>query len=400
MQKIKDAIKICIIYILREILKIFWILPVKKKKIFFNSTEGKRFSCNPKYIFDYLYQNKKEDFEFIWCLNSPSESLEEYENIKTVKFLSLKFLMTLITCGVYITNMAVEPFIPKRKTQLFINTWHGGGAYKALSNFYRQRKSFKIMSRTRAKMTDVFLSSCAYYSKVSAFDWQAKYNQFYPFGTARNDILINKPYNSEKIVQIKEVLELPMFKKIVLYAPTVRGWAAHPDKFDFTIDIENLLMELNKKFKGDFLFLFRCHPSMLGKIKISENIKDVSNFEDMQELLLISDVLITDYSSSIWDFSFTGRPCFLFAPDLEEYKKCNNFYIPIEEWPYILTTSNEDLLKKIEEFDIETYNKAVEEHHKRLGSYETGHATERIAKIIINWIEGDNSILLQNRREN
>jgi len=98
----------------------------------------------------------------------------------------------------------------------------------------------------------------------------------------------------------------------------------------------------------------------------------------MQELLCAADVLITDYSSSIWDFSFTGKPCFLYAPDLAQYDKERGFYTSIETWPAILAEDNDTLIKNILDFNERDFTERVRKHHDDLGSYETGQATQII----------------------
>jgi CDP-glycerol glycerophosphotransferase len=121
---------------------------------------------------------------------------------------------------------------------------------------------------------------------------------------------------------------------------------------------------------------------MRNKMACQQAVIDVSDYPDMQDLLCAVDVLITDYSSSIWDFSFTHKPCFLYAPDLEEYKSNRDFYTPIEEWPFPLAKTNQELIENIKNFDSKEYIGKVNKHHKELGSYETGHATEHFCKLL------------------
>ena len=381
-QKIKDALKITAIYTLRQMLKVLWLFPIKKQRIVFNSFSGKQYSDNPKYIFLDLYKKYGSALEYIWCRNEKDDELLAYNNIKTMKFLSPAFLFSMITCGVYVTNCSVEPFIPKRKKQLYICSWHGGGAYKKLSHFYKNRKSFKIMSKTRAKMTTCYTSACKLFTEFIAPDWSADSAKFLSSGMPRNDILIHKKDDKKLVDSIKAKIGIGADKKVVLYAPTMRGWAVHPDSFDLTLDIESLLTALNERFGGDFVFVFRCHHVMLNRVKIHQHTIDVSSYNDMQELLLVSDVLITDYSSSIWDYSLLFRPCFLFTPDLSEYEAYQSFYVPISEWPVPYAQTNDELVSIIQSFDEHNYFEDVKQHHSELGSFETGTAVHAINEII------------------
>ena len=119
----------------------------------------------------------------------------------------------------------------------------------------------------------------------------------------------------------------------------------------------------------------------MQKNKISGLING-SNYEDMQDLLIAADALITDYSSSIWDYSFLYKPCFLFCPDLNYYIENRGFIIDIHEWGFPVCESNESLMKQIDEFDLESFKRNMDKHHNMLQSYETGKASENIAKYL------------------
>ena len=104
--------------------------------------------------------------------------------------------------------------------------------------------------------------------------------------------------------------------------------------------------------------------------------------DDMQDLLLAADILINDYSSSMWDFAYTHRPCFIFATDIEHYIKTTSWYTPMEKWPYSIARSNEELKNNILAFRESDYAVAVAEHYETLGCCENGKATETLCKII------------------
>ena len=109
---------------------------------------------------------------------------------------------------------------------------------------------------------------------------------------------------------------------------------------------------------------------------------NASQYPDIQELLCAADILITDYSSCIWDFSFTFKPCFIYAPDLKKYQDEQGFYTPIEDWPFPLAKTNQQLMENIIVFDDEKYKQAVKKHHADLGSYETGTACEQFCRAV------------------
>jgi len=310
---------------------------------------------------------------------------EEYQNIKIIKYLSYKYIFHVLTAGYIIHNFAVKSFFPFRRNQTIVNTWHGGGAYKKIqtdtSYYQKELIGIKVSRKISSKMVKYVVSSCKKFTDVSSKTWAIPVGKFLSIGMPRNDIFFN--IDSVKEKKVKDYFNLDINKKIVLYAPTFRGDYRNVDLISFSLNISSLLLTLKNRFGYDYVFLYRFHISNKNKPIIeNENIILASNYPDMQELLCAADILITDYSSSIWDFSFTFKPCFLFTPDLDEYKKKQGFYTPIEDWPFPLAKTNEQLMDIINKFDQEKYIIAVKEHHAVLGSYETGTATKQLCDIL------------------
>ena len=107
-----------------------------------------------------------------------------------------------------------------------------------------------------------------------------------------------------------------------------------------------------------------------------------TDYPDMQDLLKCADVLLTDYSSCMWDFSLMHKPCFLYARDISEYRGERDFYTPIEDWPFPLASNNDELAQVIADFDEDAYHAAVDRHHEELGSTESGTAARQCAERI------------------
>lgn len=147
-----------------------------------------------------------------------------------------------------------------------------------------------------------------------------------------------------------------------------------------------MLHAIRDKFSGECCMLLKGHPHRKDMI-VFENFSDhkvfdVTNYPDMQELLCAADILITDYSSCMWDFSLMYKPCFIYATDIEQYKQERDFYTPMSEWPFPIATNTDELINNILNFNQEEYVQKVKQHHKALGSFEDGHASERICKLI------------------
>lgn len=149
-----------------------------------------------------------------------------------------------------------------------------------------------------------------------------------------------------------------------------------------TLDFDRLKKAVADKYHRNAKVLVRYHYSIKQSLPNGSYDCDVFDYPDMQELLCASDMLVTDYSSSMWDYSFLYRPCILFAPDIEYYTQNRGFYTKPESWGFPICKSNEELVSAISRFDIEKFICAVKKHHDNLGSYENGDASDNIVQII------------------
>ena len=154
------------------------------------------------------------------------------------------------------------------------------------------------------------------------------------------------------------------------------------------------MKELNEKYNKEWIVLLRLHPNIAHKSKelcekASNNIIDVSNYGDMYELMLISDILITDYSSVMFEFSFASKPVFLYANDLDEYIKDRGFYFDYNDLPYTIANNNEELINNITNFDNDIYQIKLKEFFDKIGLKETGKASKEVVNVIEKEIEGE-----------
>ena len=365
---------------LRSFLKLLPIGHFHKKRIVFFSYFGAQYSCNPKYISEYM-QERHPDFEIIWAFKSPQNfSYLHDKGIKTVKYLHPYFLHVCLTSKFIVTNSEIPAWFPIMKRQVYINTWHGGGAYKRVGAAYQKETPGKQIRAEIAREVP-----CTYVSSSNAFTELTIHQSFHHDGTIlscgmpRNDMLFNNDH-PELHDKIRAYYHLPSEAKILLYAPTYRESKAASD---YLFDCKAIQSALSEKFGGNWFILFRTHYFVMNQLNNAANYIDASNYPDMQELLYAADVLITDYSSSMWDFSLTRRPCFLYATDLNYYDLDRGFYSDIHTWPYPLAESNSALIKNIKQFNNDQYQKNIQKHWDALGSYESGHACETVANYIL-----------------
>ena len=179
---------------------------------------------------------------------------------------------------------------------------------------------------------------------------------------------------------------------MVLYAPTFRKNFSN-EYYD--LDIAGVVSALENKFCKRFVCAVSKHPenrSINYSFEHNEKYIAVDRYSDFQELLASADVLITDYSGCMYDYSFTKRPVFLYQRDYDDYIRDRNFYIPMGQLPYTRAYSNEEIIEKIKLFDMELYLEQLNQFMGMLGIYDDGNASEKVAKHILNVIEGSQKI--------
>lgn len=389
---------------MRLLLCLFRIFPVVNNRIVFVCHYGKSYACNPKYVYRAMRETYGEQFQYVWVLNQIHPELEK--DVIQVKNKSMAFFYYMMTAKVIVGNNALGSFLPKRKSQCFMNTWHGGGAYKKVHFDVAASKADKKIYEIFAAQTDCHLSSSKMFTQCMTESTKVPMEKFLETGMPRNDRLIayarkeqlsngcqniygeqtiaastdeeNKKIRQEilKKLGLEDTLS---DKKIVLYAPTFRGDANH-GHFENTLNPKAVLESLEKRFSGQWIMLFRGHHKIPG-MEIDRCI-NVTDYEDMQEILLCADALITDFSSVMWDYMFLQRPGFLYIPDLEKQQKEHPFYTEVKDWPFGAAVSNGELCKLIESYNSKEAMDKIEAHKKLLGNVETGQACEKVLEYI------------------
>lgn len=375
-------------------------LPIRQNRILFTGlTGGKSFdySCNPKYLYEYMREHFPGQFEYVWVVSDKNKyAFLEEEGVKLVKHFTVSSFPMLLTAKVIVTNGSYAPWFSFRRGQYVINTWHGGGAYKRVEN---GRPDAGWAARKRAEFCasniDLFLASCKVQEQQMIRTTYQYKGEVLQAGTPRNDRLVNGDIG-EMRKRVRERYDIPENGRIVLYAPTYRrtGIPVVMDsdyllgQLDTIRNPANLLRqddaEISETVKWYFLCRYHRYQDDSMDIRVKgKDVIDVMDYPDMQELLCAADILITDYSSCVWDYAFLKRPCFLFVPDKEAYTADTGFYVSLDEWPFAQAEDMEGLADNISSYDSEQAEQAVNAHLKQLGSYETGSCCERVAERIM-----------------
>lgn len=370
--------------LVRKILKLLYVFPVNSNRILFYSFSGKDFSDSPKYISEYI-ENKNIGYNLVWALNNPDKfQYLQDRGYKVIKYNSIVHLYYGITSKFIVTNTGPYKALEYRKSQVIINTWHGGGAYKKTGRDNPYKDKYKRLYNEKFGQSGVslFLSSSKAFTKFAvkgAFGYKGKIAEV---GLPRNDILFKVDEHESIALEVRRQLGIDNNAKILLFAPTWRNYET--EKFE-KIDVDGLLKACGERFGGKWVFVFRGHNlSKESSYKAKESCcVDATNYNDMQKLMIAAEVLVSDYSSCVWDFSLMFKPCFLFTPDLNMYDQTFAFYTPIYNWGFKVCQSNCELVESVKSFDSEAFINAVNDNHRLFGNSETGAAIEYVYKYII-----------------
>ena len=358
---------------------LFRILPIKRTNILFIGYYGSQYGCSPKYLSQYFSKNDK-NIKITWAFTQPQKY--NIENIYPIRYYSLRYFYELATSKVIISNYRLPEYFKKRNNQLYIQTWHSSLRLKMIENdtVNTLPESYVKMAKYDSSQIDLLLSGCKFSSEIfkRAFWYDG---EIFECGTPRCDILFDQ--NENNIKTIKNKIGLKSDDKILLYAPTFRK-GNNLSAYD--IDFKRVLNELNQQ--ENWKVLIRLHPHLQDYsaelVKNNDYVIDVTKYDDIQELLLISDLLISDYSSLMFDFTITKKPCVLYTSDLEEYlKKDRNLYFNIYELPFPICQDNNELVETIKSFDIEKYIIALNKFNLKIGSFEDGNASKRVYEKVI-----------------
>lgn len=304
----------------------FKLFPINKKLIVFESHRGLSYSCNPKYIYEELLQYTS-NYVCVWSLQDTNTAIKG-DAIKVTRF-SLKYYFYLATAQYWINNGEFGRKVVRRKGTTYINTQHGTPLKKMGVDI--PYLSHKKRMFDKSKKWDYLISPNAYTTEI----WRRAYRfsgEILETGYPRNDIFY-RDNKIESIRRLKERLGLSLNKKVILYAPTYRDSFVRSNGKADTVGFElkpdlNLLHE---KLSGEYVLVIRLHhlisqENYFDLEGISQNgdsgfFRDFSAAAyDAQELCLVSDILITDYSSIMFDYANLRRPILFYTYDMEDYQ--------------------------------------------------------------------------------
>lgn len=376
--------------IMKSIYKIMRkVVPVNNNLILFESGVGKQYADSPRAIYEEIIK-RDLGYKIIWVCNQNVRFID-VNNTKRIKRLSPSYYYYLARAKYWVNNQNFPTYIEKSKKTIYLQTWHGTPLKKMLHDIENvMGRSDDYVSRVSqaVKSWDYLISPSRY--ATDAFKSAFRYDgQILEIGYPRNDVFYKKE-RTEISQRVSSRLHIPQNKKIILYAPTFRdNQTTQNNRFRF--DIEMDLFEMQKELSDEYIVMLRMHVAITSNLKLDEGLEnfviDVSSYSDMQELLLITDILITDYSSVMFDFANTKRPMLFFTYDLETYRdEIRGFYMDFEsEAPGPLLKATGELISNIKNIEVlaNQYHDKYEKFHRKYCYLEDGNATERATDILL-----------------
>lgn len=356
------------------------IFPIQQNKIVCCNMKGKRYGDNPKYIVDEIIRQNL-DYEIVWLMKD-EYAVDLPKEIRKGKYNLLSIIYELATAKFWIDSNTKHVGMLKRKKQYYIQTWHGSYGLKKVYGDIPDKITYfdKRSVQYNSKIQDLVISNSKAYTDIfrRAFWYQG---EILECGSPRNDVFFE---NAETYVQnVREYFKLGG-QKIVLYAPTYR------EDFriaDMRLDFERLLRNLEKKFGGNWVVFVRLHPhNMMDADKFihyTDKIINATGYNVMQELLVASDILVSDYSSCILDFVTGGKTCFLYATDVKKYKDERDMYFDMYKLPFPLAENNDELEYNILNFNEENYRIKLNQLFEQVGLCDNGNASKQVVKWIV-----------------
>lgn len=376
---------------------------VKHKKtrqdlILFESNLGRNYSGNPRAIYEELLNRGLDKKYKIYWIFENTEGVDVPGNVKKVLRESYSYLRLTWQAKMWITDTRMMGYVIKNPNTKFIMTWHGTPLKKLgldMDDIFMAKnrgiEKYKASFWNHSRRWDYLVAPNEYSEKIfrNCFDFK---KTMLKTGYPRNDILVNQN-NKEYINMLKDKYKIPKNKKIILYAPTFRddeNVAKNKYVFNPHINFDVLYRNL----KNDYVFIVKYHYFITSKLdwtRFKGFITDIDT--DIKELYLLSDIMMTDYSSTMFDYSVLKRPMIFYTYDLDKYAGDRGFYFDfIETAPGPFLYNTEELVDFLKggEPDFSPYEQKLEDFYNKFNVWEDGSASSKIMDLVEE-IMNDNS---------
>lgn len=390
----------------KEYKKIAASTKVDDKLVLFETFMGRQYGCNPKAIYEYMKaQPEYKDFRFAWVFWEPEKAklIPELEGAEIVPAKTRKYYEYCAEAKYIVTNSALNYRIFRKPEQVFLETWHGTPLKRLRCDIEAEKgnvnntlNEIKIKNDMDVVRYNYFLSPSAFASEKFRSSFNMKElgieDIVVETGYPRNDFLFN--YTEEEAKAIRESLGISAGKKVILYAPTFRD--NQHDGTGYTYDVHIDFDRMMREIGDEYVILFRAHYFVANSFNFEKYkgfIIDASHLDDITPLYVVSDVLITDYSSVLFDYASLKRPMLYYMYDLDEYADgIRGFYFDIDEIPGPKIRTEEELIAQIKDLSegeeygagwFTEHGEVFDKFIKKFAYLEDGKASERVVKIMM-----------------
>jgi CDP-glycerol glycerophosphotransferase len=371
---------------------------IDTKRIVFDAYNGRAYACSPRAIYEALIKDRRfKDYTFVWVLRS--DSMTRYWRLyfnrrtKIVKSRTNEYFREYGRAKYWIVNSRMLLLRKTDPSQVYVQTWHGTPLKKLGHSFEKKAADDEFTLHVDAdedtKRFDYFVSQSSqatkYFTDAFHLDMLSKKDAVIETGYPRNDFL--QTHRPSDVKRAKARFRLPKDKKVLLYAPTWRD-----DQYDkhrgVTFNLESNFDYLKTQLGDEWIILFRAHY-MVAKgfnfTKYDGFVRDVSDVDEINSLYIVSDALMTDYSSVFFDYANLGRPIIFYMYDLEHYRdKLRGFYLNTDELPGDIVKQEEGVVKIIQNLDayMKKHSRRYKDFQKKFVPMDDGHATDRVIERI------------------
>lgn len=366
-----------------NIIKLF--IKTNDKLILFNSYAGRKYDDSPKVLFEAIKNDARfKDYTLVWAFHEPEKfNIDGAKKIKTDNF---NYFKTALAARVWITNSSIERGLSfKGKRTFYLNTWHGTPIKLMGFDINQSNTSFRSKSRS---VVDIMTTQSYFETLIFSRCFGIPRKNFIEVGLPRNDELAN--YAEEYRKKLRKKLNIPNDKQAILYCPTFREYEKDENLGVIMTPPINL-KKWEEKLKSKYILLFRAHYEVSEVMKIEEDdfVRNMTNYHSLNELMIASDILLSDYSSIFFDYSIMNKCMLHFTYDFEKYREKRGMYFDIRD--YLNGANNEDELLTI--FNNLNYQEEITKTRSFREQYVQfyGNATQKtvncIAKHVIEGME-------------
>lgn len=366
------------------------VLPVRKRTVVFMSSLGRNYTGNPRAICEKLSELGLTDkFRCYYIFDEPEHFRDELpQGVRALKNARLRYYAVMAAAGVWVSDTRFQNYMIKRKKTVYIQTWHGTPLKKLGLDLDALHMAgdetlaeYKEAFRKNAATWDYLISQNPFSTEVfrRAFDF---HGTMLEIGYPRNDRLVRA--EGDACAALRERLGLPSDKKVMLYAPTWRDDAFYNER-DYRFETELDFGKMRQAFGKEYVLVVKYHYMVRERADWNRYpgfVYTAADDVDIAELYLLSDLLITDYSSVMFDYSLLKRPMYFFAYDLENYRDAlRGFYFDFEaEAPGPVVTTTDGLVAVIAAGGV--CRERYERFCAKYNPYDDGRAAEKVVEIM------------------